>query len=65
MKKLKNATIDVIATMLSNSHYCYKMAKLIIMKRDKDGNGDMLSNGEKRIVDFLIERNLLNVFIVV
>jgi FkbM family methyltransferase len=33
------------------------------MKRDNDCNGDMLSNGEKKVVDFLIESNLLNVFI--
>ncbi len=63
MKSLKNATVDGIATVLSNSHYCYKMAKLIIMKRDNDCNANMLYNGEKKIVDFLIEKNLLNVFI--
>ncbi len=62
MSKLKNKAVDAIATILSSSHYCYKMAKVIIMKRDNDCNEDMLRNGEKKIVDFLIGRNLLNVF---
>jgi FkbM family methyltransferase len=61
-KKLKKKIIEAVAAVLSRSLNSYKMSKLIIMKRDNDCNGDMLKNGEKRIVDFLIENNLLNVF---
>lgn len=61
MNNLKNETIDGIATVLSQNSYCYKMAKLIIMKRDNDCNEDMHKNGEEKIINFLIEKNLLSI----
>jgi FkbM family methyltransferase len=61
MKYLKNSAINLIASLLSTSRYSYKMAKLIIMKRDNDCNENMLRNGEKKIVDFLIKNNLANI----
>jgi hypothetical protein len=41
--------------------WAYKLSKLIVQKRDNDGNADMNTNGEKHLLDFLLLNNLLEV----
>ncbi|MCX7090671.1 MAG: FkbM family methyltransferase [Legionellales bacterium] len=61
MQKLKNHVVEKISGLLSKNIIIYKLCKEVIKRRDNDSNGNMNTNGETRLLRYLLTNNLLDV----
>lgn len=64
MNSLAIRFAHVLSKICSKSRIYYVFSSMVVRKRDNDCNADMNHNGERFVLEFLIEKNLLNVILI-